>query len=89
MLGESRAGHLVVPLPPDSFWEFHDSFVPSETVGPLVFSTNVMNETFSVKRLPGSRTVRDFMIASGRGSFQRLQRTFSTFASEKSYCERT
>ena len=39
-------------------------------------STNVKNETFSVKRLPGSRTIRDLMITSGRGSFQRLHRTF-------------
>ena len=30
-------------------WEFHDSFVPSETAGPLVFWTNVTNETFSVQ----------------------------------------
>ena len=56
--------------------EFHDSFVPSETAGPLVFSTNVMNETFSVKGLPGSRTIRDLMITSGRRSFQRLHVTF-------------
>ena len=37
VLRESRAGHLMVPLLPESFWEFHDSFVPSETAGPLVF----------------------------------------------------
>ena len=49
----------MVPLLPESLWEFHDSFVPSETAGPRVFSTNVMKETFSVKRLPGSRTIRD------------------------------
>ena len=35
-----------------------------------------MNETLSVKRLPGSRTIRDPMFTSGRGSFQRLHRTF-------------
>ena len=33
-------------------------------------------ETFSVKQLPGSRTIRDLVITSGRGSFQRLHRTF-------------
>ena len=46
----------MVPLLLESFGEFHDSFVPSETARPLVFSANVTNETFSVKRLPGSRT---------------------------------
>ena len=64
------------PLLPDSSWEFGDTFVPSEAAGPLVFSTNVTSEEFSVKRLPGSRTIRDLMIASGKGSFQRLHRTF-------------
>ena len=29
VLRESRAGHVMVPLLPDSSWEFHDSFVPS------------------------------------------------------------
>ena len=76
MLRRSRAGHLMVPLLPDSTWECHDLFVPSEFAGPLVFSTYLMNQTFSVKRLPGSRTIRDLMIASGRGSFQRLHRAF-------------
>ena len=67
MLRDSHASHLMVPLLPESFfWEFHDSFVPSETAGPLIFSTNV---TFSVKRLPGSRTICDLMITSGRGHF--------------------
>ena len=46
VLRGSRAGHLMVPLLPESFWEFHDSFVPSETTGTMVFSTNVMNVTF-------------------------------------------
>ena len=36
VLRESRARHLIVPMLPDSSWEFHDSFVPSETTGPLV-----------------------------------------------------
>ena len=27
----------MLPLLPESFWEFHDSFVPSETAGPLGF----------------------------------------------------
>ena len=67
VLRESSASHLMVPVLPESLWEFHDSFVPSETAGHLVFSTNVMNETFSVKRLPRSRTIRDLMITSGRG----------------------
>ena len=57
VLRESRAGHLMVPLLPDSSWEFQDSFVPSETAGPLVFSTSVTNEAFSVRRLQGSRTI--------------------------------
>ena len=78
VLRESRAGHLMVPLLPESFWEFHDSFVPSETAGPWFFF---------VKRLPGSRTIRDLMITSVRRSFQRLHRTFSAFASEKGRCE--
>ena len=38
VLRESRAGHLMVPLLPDSSWKFYDSFVPSETEGPLGFS---------------------------------------------------
>ena len=76
VLRESRAGHLMVPLLPDTSWEFHDSFVPPETAGRLVFSANVTNEVFSVKRLQGSRTIRDLMISSGKGSFQRLHRTF-------------
>ena len=29
-----------------------------------------MNETFSVKRLPGSRSIRDLMVTSGRGHFK-------------------
>ena len=76
VLRQSRASHLMVPLLLESFWEFHGSFVPSETAGSLAFSTNVMNETLSVKRLPGSRTIRDLVITSGRASFQRLHRTF-------------
>ena len=43
VLRESRANHLMVPSLSETFWEFHDSFVPSETAGP------VMNETFSGK----------------------------------------
>ena len=37
VLRESRPGHLMVPLLLDSSWEFHDSFVPSGTEGPLGF----------------------------------------------------
>ena len=71
VLRESRAGHL---------------FVPSETAAHLVFSTNVTNETFSVKRLPRSRIIRDLMITSGRGVISKTPSHFSTFASEKSRC---
>ena len=67
---EIRARHLMVPLLPDSSWEFDGTFVPSEAAGPLVFSTNVTLEAFSVKRLPGSRTSRDLMITSGKGLFK-------------------
>ena len=35
-----------------------------------------MNEAFSVKRLQGLRTIRDLVIASEKGSCQRLHRTF-------------
>ena len=74
VLRESRAGHLMVPLLPDSSSEFDDTFVPSEAAGPLVFL---------VKRdaggLPGSRTIRDLMITSGDGSLQKLHRTFRRF----------
>ena len=52
------------PVLPESFWEFNGSLVPSKTVGPMVFSTNMMNETFCVKRLPRPRTIRDLMITS-------------------------
>ena len=48
----------MVPLLPDKSWEFHDSFVPSERAGPLVFfffSANDIRVAFSVKRLQGSR----------------------------------
>ena len=76
VLRESRAGHVIVPLLLDSSSEFDDTFVPSEAAGPPVFSTNVTREAFSVKRLAGSRTIRDLMITSGKGSFQRLHRTF-------------
>ena len=51
---------------------FHDSFVPSETAGPLAFSANVTNEAFSVKRLPGPRTTRDLIISSGIGAVRSL-----------------
>ena len=54
-VARKSCGTSDVPLLPDSSGEFHDSFVPSETAGPLVLSTNVMSEAFSVKRLPGSR----------------------------------
>ena len=47
----------------------------------LVCSTNVVNDTFSLKHSPGSRTIRVLTIASGRGSFQRLHRTSRRFAS--------
>ena len=83
VLGDSRAGHLMVPLLPDSSWEFHDSFLPSGTAGPLVFLANVTNEAFSVKPLQGSRTIRDLMISSGKGSFQRLHRTFRLLRQKK------
>ena len=42
---------------------------------PWFFSASAMNETFSVKRLLGSRTYRDLMITS------------ATFTSEKGHCE--
>ena len=42
----------------------------------LFFLANVTNEAFSVKRLQGSRTIRNLMISPGKGSFQRLHRTF-------------
>ena len=67
----------MVPLLPDSSWEFGDTFVPSEAAGALVFSTNVTGGEFSVKRLPGSRTIRDLMIASGKGSFSKAPSYFS------------
>ena len=73
----------MVPLLPESFREFHDSFVPSETAGPIFFSTNAMKETFSVKRLPGSRTIRDLMITSGGGHFKDLHRTFRRLRQKK------
>ena len=69
MLRESRAGHLVVPLLPESFWDFMN-LCPIGNCGTPFFSTSAMNETFSVKRLPGSRTIRDLMITSGRGHFK-------------------
>ena len=69
VLRESRAGHLMVPVLPDSPWEFDDTFVPFEIAG-LMFS----RRSFSVKRLPGPRTTRDLMITSGKGS--KLHRTF-------------
>ena len=37
VLRESRARHLMVPLLPDTSWEFHDSFVSAEIAGPLFF----------------------------------------------------
>ena len=37
VLRESRAGHLMVLLLPEALRKFHDSFVPSETAGPLFF----------------------------------------------------
>ena len=40
------------------------------------FSANVTKEEFTVRRVPGPRTVRDILIASGRWSFQRVHRTF-------------
>ena len=46
--------HLMVALLLDSCWEFHDSFVRSETAGLLVFTANAMSEGLSVKRLPGT-----------------------------------
>ena len=38
-----------------------------------------MNETFSVKRMPGSRTIRDLVITSGR-VISKTPPDFSTFA---------
>ena len=32
MLRESRASHMMVPLLPESFWEFHDSDIFREAV---------------------------------------------------------
>ena len=75
VLRESGANHLMAPLLSESFWEFPDSFASSETVEPW-FTRRMTNETFSMKRSPGSRTIRDLMITSGRRSFQRLHRTF-------------
>ena len=73
----------MVPLSPDSSWEFHDSFVASETAGPLVFSTNVMSEAFSVRQSPGSRTIRDLMISSVKRCSQRLHRTLRRLRQNK------
>ena len=42
-----------------------------------------MSEVFSVKRIPGSRTVRDLMITSGTGPFHRLHRTFRPLLQKK------
>ena len=71
MLRESRAGHLIVPLLPESFWEFHDSFVPSETAGLLVFldecGEGVVRETIRV--------------------LSKTPPHLSTFTSEKGHCE--
>ena len=36
-----------------------------------------------VNRLPGSRTIRDLVITSGRGSFQRLHRSFRRLRQER------
>ena len=73
----------MVPLLPDSSWEFDDTFVPSEAAGPLVFPTNVMSDAFSAKGFPGSRTIRDLMITSGRGACQRLHRTLRPLRQKK------
>ena len=40
VLRESRAGHLMVPVLPDSSWEFDDTFVSFEVAG-LMFSRRV------------------------------------------------
>ena len=40
----------MVPLLPDSSWEFDDTFVPADAAGPLVFAAYVTSEAFSVKR---------------------------------------
>ena len=46
---------------------------------------NVTSDAFSVKRVPpGSRTIRDVMITSGRGSIQKSY--FPAFASDKGHC---
>ena len=37
VLRESHSGDSMAPLLPDKSWEFHDSFLPSETAGTLVF----------------------------------------------------
>ena len=52
----------MVPLLPDSFWEFHDSFTSWETAGLLVFLANVICEAFSAKRMSESRFIRDLLI---------------------------
>ena len=49
----------------------------------LFSSSSVTREAFSVKRLPGSRAIRDLMIAFGKGSFQRLHRTFRRLRHKK------
>ena len=79
VLQESWAGDLMIPLLRDSFWEFSDQFTPSEKGGPLVLLVNVTNEVCSVRRIPGSRMLRDLMIAAGSGSFQRWRRTFRKY----------
>ena len=45
VLRESGAGHLMIPLLLDASWEFHDSFVPSKTVGPHVFVNTIPPDT--------------------------------------------
>ena len=87
VLRESRAGHLMVPLLPDSSWEFHDSFVPSETPGPLVFSTSVTNEAFSVKtntRITNHTGCHDHV---WKRVIAKAPSYFPTFASEEGHCE--
>ena len=88
MLRESRAGHLMVPVLLDSSWEFHDSFVPSETAGPPFFSASVTSEALSVKRVQGSRSIRDLMITSGIGPFQRSMELSNVLRQKRGHCER-
>ena len=75
----------MVPLLPDSSWEFDDTFLPSQAAGPLVFSTNVTREAFSVKTAAG---ITDNLRAQDyvwNRALSKAPSYFSTFASEESH----